>query len=81
MGQATDRAEGLPALWLLPPYSPDFNPIEPAFAKIKQRLRGEAPRSFAGIVAATGPALDAVTAADARGFFTHCGYRLPGQLL
>ena len=69
------------ALRFLPPYSPDFNPIEPAFAKIKQRLRGEAPRSFAGIVAATGPALDAVTAADARGFFTHCGYRLPGQLL
>lgn len=65
----------------LPSYSPDFNPIEPAFAKIKQTLRGAAERTFAGIVAATGPALDAVTAADARGFFTHCGYHLPGQVL
>lgn len=68
-------------LRLLPSYSPDFNPIELAFAKIKQTLRGAAERSFAGIVAATGPALDAVTAADARGFFAHCGYHLSGQLL
>jgi transposase len=65
----------------LPSYSPDFNPIEHAFAKLKQHLRGTAPRTFAGIVAATGPALDAVTAADARGFFAHCGYHLSGQLL
>ena len=68
-------------LCLLPSYSPDFNPIELAFAKVKQRLRGAAERSFAGIVAATAPALDAVTAADARGFFAHCGYHLSGQLL
>ncbi len=68
-------------LCLLPSYSPDFNPIELAFAKIKQLLRGAAERSFAGIVAATAPALDAVTAADARGFFAHCGYHLSGQLL
>jgi transposase len=66
---------------LLPSYSPDFNPIELAFAKIKQTLRGAAERTFPGIVAATGPALDAVTAADARGFFAHCGYHLSGQLL
>lgn len=65
----------------LPPYSPDFNPIELAFAKIKQTLRGAAPRSFADIVTATGPALDAVTTADARGFFAHCGYPLSGQVL
>jgi len=68
-------------LRLLPSYSPDFNPIELAFAKIKQTLRGAAERTFPGIVAATGPALDAVTAADARGFFVHCGYHLSGQLL
>ncbi len=68
-------------LCLLPSYSPDFNPIELAFAKLKQILRGAAERSFVGIVAATGPALDAVTAADARGFFAHCGYHLSGQLL
>ena len=65
----------------LPSYSPDLNPIELAFAKIKQTLRGKAERTFAGVVAATGPTLEAVTAADARGFFAHCGYYLSGQLL
>lgn len=68
-------------LRFLPPYSPDFNPIEPAFSKLKQSLRGAAERTLAGLVAATGPALDAVTAADARGFFAHCGFPLSGQLL
>jgi transposase len=63
----------------LPSYSPDFNPIELAFAKLKQTLRGKAERTFAGLVAATGPALDVITAANARGFFTHCGYHLSGQ--
>ena len=62
---------------VLPSYSPDVNPIELAFAKIKQVLRGTAERTFAGIVSATAPALDTVTAADARGFFAHCGYPLP----
>ena len=66
---------------LLPSYSPDFTPIDLAFAKLKQTLRGAAERSFHGIVAATGPALDAITAADARGFFAHCGYPISGQLL
>jgi transposase len=68
-------------LRFLPSYSPDFNPIELAFSKLKQHLRGKAERTFAGLVAATGPALDAVTAADARGFFAHCGYQLSGQFL
>jgi transposase len=68
-------------LLFLPAYSPDFNPIEQAFAKIKQILRGRAARTFAGLVEATGPALETVTAADARGFFAHCGYHLSGQLL
>ena len=65
----------------LPSYSPDFNPIELAFAKLKQALRGAAARTFPGLVAATGPALEAITPADARGFFAHCGYQLSGQLL
>jgi transposase len=65
----------------LPAYSPDFNPIELAFAKLKQTLRSAASRTFAGIVAAAGPALEAITAADARGFFAHCGYHLSGQLV
>jgi transposase len=65
----------------LPAYSPDFNPIELAFAKLKQRLRTTAARTLPGIIAATGPALEAITAADARGFFAHCGYPLSGQFL
>jgi transposase len=68
-------------LRFLPAYSPDLNPIELAFAKVKQRLRRAGERTFAGIVTATGPALDAITTADARGFFAHCGYAQAGQLL
>src|SRR5215218_3663306 len=68
-------------LRFLPSYSPDFNPIELAFAKLKQTLRGAAERTFLGLVAATGPALEAITPADARGFFAHSGYHLSGQLL
>lgn len=78
--QALIEAAGCP-VHFLPSYSPDFNPIELAFAKVKQRLRGTGQRTFAGLVAATAPALDAVTAADARGCFAHCGYHLSGQLL
>jgi transposase len=69
------------AVLFLPAYSPDFNPIELAFAKLKQTLRTKAERTFSGLVAATGPALEAITAADARSFFAHCGYHLSGQLL
>ena len=65
----------------LPAYSPDFNPIELAFAKLKHCLRTAAKRTYLGLVAAVGPALDAITAADARGFFAHCAYYLSGQLL
>ena len=68
-------------LLFLPPYSPDFNPIELAFAKVKERLRRTAARTFEALVAATGEALDAVTAADAQGFFGHCGFPLPDQQL
>jgi transposase len=68
-------------LLLLPSYSPDFNPIEQAFAKIKTHLRAVAARTFDDLAAAIGVALDRVTPADARGFFAGCGYHLPGQLL
>jgi transposase len=68
-------------LRFLPSYSPDFNPIELAFSKLKQHFRAKAARTFAGLVAATGPALDTITAADARGFFAHGGYHLSGQFL
>lgn len=58
----------------LPTYSPDFNPIEQAFAKIKQALRRISARSWDTIVAAIGDALATVTAADARAFFTEAGF-------
>jgi transposase len=64
-------------LLFLPPYSPDFNPIEPAFAKLKAHLRGAAARAFEPLVAAIGAGLDAITASDARGFYAHCGFALP----
>jgi transposase len=68
-------------LLFLPAYSPAFNPIELAFAKVKERLRRTAARTVDAVVAAIGEALDTVTAADARGFFAHCGFPLSGQQL
>lgn len=62
----------------LPAYSPDLNPIEPAWAKVKAGLRKAAARTVEDLHAALGPALDAVTARDARGFFRHAGYQRPG---
>ena len=68
-------------LLYLPAYSPDYNPIEEAFGKVKNLLRKAAARSKEALVEAIGAALSAVTAADARGFFEHAGYRRAGQLL
>jgi transposase len=68
-------------LLYLPPYSPDFNPIEEAFAKIKAVLRKVEARTREGLVEAMGVAISAVSAHDARGFFEHCGYRPRVQLL
>ena len=67
-------------LLYLPSYSPDYNPIEEAFAKVKHLLRQAAARSRGALVEAIGVALSAVTAADARGFFEHAGYHRAGQL-
>ena len=61
-------------LWYLPPYSPDFNPIEPMWSKIKQILRSLSARTFEGLVKAIGIALETVTKRDLIGWFTHCGY-------
>jgi transposase len=58
----------------LPPYSPDLNPIEQAFGKIKQRLRSMACRSVERLWAVMQSVLDAVTPSDAEAFFRHCGY-------
>ena len=68
-------------LLYLPAYSPDLNPIEEAFAKVKALLRRAAARSHEALVEAMGAALDAITAQDTHGFFGHCGYRRPVQLL
>ena len=67
-------------LVFLPSYSPDFNPIEEAFSKIKASLRKAKARSFEALVQATGTALLAVSEEDARGFFTHRGYGMPRAL-
>ena len=63
----------------LPPYSPDFNPIEEAFSKIKGILGRIEARTREVLVGALGEAIPAVTARDARGFFEHCGYSTLGQ--
>lgn len=68
-------------LLYLPPYSPDLNPIEEAFAKIKALLRRVGARTREALIEALGQALDEVTASDALGFFEHRGYRLLAQPL
>jgi transposase len=65
---------------LLPPYSPDFNPIEEAFSKVKGLLRRAKARTRGALFEATHRALSAVTVEDARGFFGHCGYETPQAL-
>ena len=69
-------------LLFLPPYSPDFNPIEEAFSKIKGALRKAQARTREVLIEALGVAISAVTTRDARGFFEHGGYHLlPVHLL
>jgi len=61
-------------LVFLPPYSPDLNPIEPMWSKVKLSLRKAAARTYHAVVAATGDALRAITIEDCYGYFGHCGY-------
>jgi transposase len=61
--------------------SPDLNPLEDAFSKIKELVRKAEARTREALVEAIGSALSALTAKDAHGFFEHCGYRLSVQLL
>ena len=68
-------------LMYLPAHSPDLNPIEEAFAKLKVLLRKAEARTREALLEAMGRALDAVTASDARGFFEHRGYRPLAQPL
>jgi transposase len=66
-------------LLYLPSYSPDLNPIEEAFSKIKGLLRKAQARSREALLEAIGAAISAVSDRDARGFFEHCGYRTTVQ--
>jgi len=61
----------------LPAYSPDLNPIEPGWAKVKAELRRVAARTADALHEALGPALAAITPQDAAAFFRHCGYSRP----
>jgi transposase len=68
-------------LRLLPAYSPDFNPIEPVFAKLKTHLRAAAARTAPALIRTIGMALERITPADACHCYTHCGYPLSARLL
>ena len=62
------------SLVYLPPYSPDLNPIEKAFSKVKALLRKAAARTVEGLWAAIANTLDAFTPEECRNYFTSCGY-------
>ena len=62
-------------LWFLPPYSPDFNPIEKMWSKVKQFLRAAKARGTEALYQGVGAALATVTSQDADGWFASCGYR------
>jgi transposase len=71
--QALIEAAGARILYL-PPYSPDFNPIEKAFAKLKALLRKAAERTVEGLWRAIGRLVDLITPAEAQNYFESCGY-------
>jgi len=67
------QARGI-QLVFLPAYSPDLNPIEMMWAKVKAHLRAAKARTQTQLLEAIGNALQSVSPADAQGFFRHCGY-------
>jgi transposase len=67
-------------LRFLPPYSPDYNPIEQAFAKLKAFLRAARPKSFDQVCALLAAALRLFTPTECRNFVRHCGYRVATTL-
>jgi transposase len=67
------------SLLFLPPYSPDFTPIEQAFSKLKAILRGLGARAREALEEAVRLAIEAITRADATAWFAHAGYALPVQ--
>jgi transposase len=73
--RALIEARGAQLLYL-PPYSPDFNPIEQAWSKIKELLRALKARTLPLLDDAVTAALAAITPDNAVGWFRHCGYRI-----
>jgi transposase len=69
------QSRGAQVLWLAP-YSPDFNPIEQCWSKIKTFLRGVKARTADALDEALAQAIGLVTKSDIRGWFKHCGYSL-----
>jgi transposase len=65
----------------LPAYSPDFNPIEEAFSKIKSMLSQAGARTKDALIGALGEAFSSISVQDARGYFEHAGYRAQAQPL
>ena len=65
----------------MPAYSPDLNPIEEAFSKIKQLVRKAGARTHEALVEAIARAMEAVTSEDAAGWFAHAGYESQDQPL
>ncbi len=68
-------------LWFLPPYSPDYSPIENAGSSLKSSLRKASARTRETLHSAISDALEAITPHDAHGYFQHCGYLLPSHPL
>lgn len=64
------------SLRILPPYSPDLTPVEKCGAKVKDVIRGVAPRTVSAVIDAMGEGIGAVTPADAAAWFVYCGYRV-----
>ena len=72
-------AEAGCTLRFLPAYSPDFNPIELTFSRLKTRLRAAGKRTFDDVVTEIGASFSSVTAAHAQAWFRHCGYPPPDR--
>ena len=72
----TAIAQAGASIRFLPPYSPDFNPIELAFAKLKAFLRAARPRSYEQVCALIAIALDLFTPDECANYVRHCGYRV-----
>lgn len=73
VARAAVEARGARVMFL-PPYSPDYSPIEPMWSKVKQFLRSAGAREDKTLIEAIGTALRNVTPQDVRGYFEHCEY-------